>query len=165
MPRDTLPLQYDLPVVLTEKKSVSRCSRDWLISGDWLIPPLNRTIWWFKWWSRGFQTRSQLGTQDAVCNMTSRWSKLRKPLFHFLSNWMGHDRGDSFPFDFEPNGIPCTTTNMYHIFLTFLNISITFRIEWDMIVVTVFFSHWMGYDRGDSFPFKLNGIWSKGNMI
>ena len=26
--------------------------------------------------------------------------------FHFLSNWMGHDHGDSFPFDFEPYKIP-----------------------------------------------------------
>jgi len=24
--------------------------------------------------------------------------------FDFLSNWMGYDRGDSFPIDFEPNG-------------------------------------------------------------
>ena len=30
---------------------------------------------------------------------------LRKLDFHFLSNWMGYDRGDSFPFDFEPNEI------------------------------------------------------------
>ena len=29
---------------------------------------------------------------------------LRKLYFHFLSHWMGCDRGDSFPFDFEPNG-------------------------------------------------------------
>ena len=26
--------------------------------------------------------------------------------FHFLSHWMGDDRGDSFPSDFEPDGIP-----------------------------------------------------------
>ena len=25
---------------------------------------------------------------------------------------MGHDRGDSFPFDFEPNGIPCGTKSI-----------------------------------------------------
>ena len=31
---------------------------------------------------------------------------LRKLVFHFLSNWMGYDRGDSFPFDFEPNENP-----------------------------------------------------------
>ena len=31
---------------------------------------------------------------------------LRKLVFHFLSHWMGYDRGDSFIFDFEPNGIP-----------------------------------------------------------
>ena len=31
---------------------------------------------------------------------------LRKLCFHFLSRWMGYDRGDSFPFDFEPNVIP-----------------------------------------------------------
>ena len=28
----------------------------------------------------------------------------RKLYFNFLSHWMGYDRGDSFPFDFEPNG-------------------------------------------------------------
>ena len=33
-------------------------------------------------------------------------STLRKLYFHFLSHWMGYDRGDSFSFDFEPNGIP-----------------------------------------------------------
>ena len=31
---------------------------------------------------------------------------LRKLCFHFLSHWMGYDRGGSFPFDFEPNGFP-----------------------------------------------------------
>ena len=31
---------------------------------------------------------------------------LRKLVFHFLSHWMGYDREDSFPFDFEPNGFP-----------------------------------------------------------
>jgi len=34
---------------------------------------------------------------------------LRKLYFH--SNWMGYDRGDSFPFDFEPNGIPFGSTS------------------------------------------------------
>ena len=29
---------------------------------------------------------------------------LRKLYFQFLSHWMGYDRGDSFPFDFKPNG-------------------------------------------------------------
>ena len=31
---------------------------------------------------------------------------VKKLLFLFLSNWKGCDHGDSFPFDFEPNGIP-----------------------------------------------------------
>ena len=31
---------------------------------------------------------------------------LRKLDFHFLSHWVGCDRGDSFPFNSEPNGIP-----------------------------------------------------------
>ena len=31
---------------------------------------------------------------------------LRKQLFNFLSIRMGYDHGDSFPFDFEPNGFP-----------------------------------------------------------
>ena len=34
-----------------------------------------------------------------------RTRALRKLVFHFLSHWMGYDRGDSFPFDFKPNGI------------------------------------------------------------
>ena len=33
-------------------------------------------------------------------------STLRKLYFYFLSHWMRYDRSDSFPFDFEPNGIP-----------------------------------------------------------
>ena len=32
------------------------------------------------------------------------FSTLRKLAFHFRSNCMGYDRGDSFPFDTEPNG-------------------------------------------------------------
>ena len=31
---------------------------------------------------------------------------LRKLYFHSFSHWMGYDRGDSFPFDFEPSGFP-----------------------------------------------------------
>ena len=34
------------------------------------------------------------------------WSALRKLVFDFLSNWMRYDRGDSFPFNSEPNGNP-----------------------------------------------------------
>ena len=30
---------------------------------------------------------------------------LRNLYFQFLSNWMGYDHGDSFPFDYGPNGI------------------------------------------------------------
>ena len=37
---------------------------------------------------------------------TVREITLRKLYFHFLSHWMGYDRGDSFPFDFEPKGNP-----------------------------------------------------------
>ena len=33
-------------------------------------------------------------------------STLRKLDLHFISHWMGYDRGDSFRFDFEPNGSP-----------------------------------------------------------
>ena len=36
---------------------------------------------------------------------------LRKLYFHFLSYWTGYDRDDSFPFDFEPNGIPFGSEN------------------------------------------------------
>ena len=37
---------------------------------------------------------------------TSLPPALRKLSFQFLSHWMGYDHGDSFPFDFEPNGFP-----------------------------------------------------------
>ena len=30
---------------------------------------------------------------------------MKKLFFHFLSYWIGYDCGDSFPFDFVPNGI------------------------------------------------------------
>ena len=38
---------------------------------------------------------------------------LRKLDFHFLSNRLGYDRGDSFLFDFEPNGIPFEWREIY----------------------------------------------------
>jgi len=42
-------------------------------------------------------------------------NSLTKLCFHFLSHWMGYDHGDSFPFDFEPNGIPFgSKENCYH---------------------------------------------------
>ena len=37
--------------------------------------------------------------------------QLRRLCFHFLSHWMGSDRGDSFPLDSEPNGIPFGSEN------------------------------------------------------
>ena len=36
---------------------------------------------------------------------------LRKLVFHFLSNCMEYDRGDSFSIDFEPNGLPFCSEN------------------------------------------------------
>ena len=39
--------------------------------------------------------------QDFVNHLAT----LRKLYFQFLSHWMGYDRGDSIPLDFEPNGI------------------------------------------------------------
>ena len=35
----------------------------------------------------------------------SRDGHTEKTMLPFPSHWMGYDRGDSFPFDFEPNGI------------------------------------------------------------
>ena len=56
-----------------------KTSRHQCTEGIWIDPPLCRESW---------------------------TSTLRKLNFHFLSHWMGYDRGDSIPFDFEPNGIP-----------------------------------------------------------
>jgi len=41
-----------------------------------------------------------------LSNIKASDHTLRKLCFHFLSNWIGYDRGDNFPFKFEPNGIP-----------------------------------------------------------
>ena len=42
---------------------------------------------------------------DVWCASQFVQTALRKLYFHFLSNWMVLDHVDSFPFDFEPNGI------------------------------------------------------------
>ena len=39
------------------------------------------------------------------------FSILRKLDIYFLSNWMGYDRGDSVPLNFEPNGNPFGSEN------------------------------------------------------
>jgi len=41
-----------------------------------------------------------------LSNIKASDHTLRKLYFHFLSNWIGYDRGDNFPFKFEPNEIP-----------------------------------------------------------
>ena len=60
------------------------------------------------------------GSTFIASQISKRWKKnsskrrsytLRKLSFYFLSNWMGYDRGDSFPFDFQPNGIPFGSEN------------------------------------------------------
>ena len=48
--------------------------------------------------------RSLSATEHEMPNY--KGGALGKLCFHFLSHWMGYGRGDSFPFDFEPNGIP-----------------------------------------------------------
>ena len=47
-------------------------------------------------------------TNESTSQYSETWWKhtLRKLAFHFLSNWMGYDHGDSFPFNFGPNGFP-----------------------------------------------------------
>ena len=46
-------------------------------------------------------------TSQTICrHLACKWYTLRKLYFYFLSHWIGYDRGDRFPFDFEPNGNP-----------------------------------------------------------
>ena len=48
---------------------------------------------------------------------------LRKLFFHFLSQWMGYDRGDSFIFNFKPNGIHLVQNrkeNCHHNYIPFI---------------------------------------------
>ena len=45
-------------------------------------------------------------SRDQRRNGQSWGSYTEKLLFHFLSNWMGYGRGDSFSLDFEPNRFP-----------------------------------------------------------
>ena len=76
---------------------------------------------------------------------------MRKLVYQFLSNWNGYDRGDSFPFDFEPNSNPFGSKSKEKLSLRLYtrllfqihwenSYYISFQIEWDMIVVTVFLS-------------------------
>ena len=57
-----------------------------------------------RWWkpSSAVSGNSSL---KVVVSKKIRSRTLRKLDFHFLSHSMGYDRGDSFSFNFEPNGI------------------------------------------------------------
>ena len=55
---------------------------------------------------RHLKVRSNTRSVIYHCRWNTWQRTLRKLYSPFLSNWMGYDRGDSFPFDFEPNGIP-----------------------------------------------------------
>ena len=57
-----------------------------------------------RWGEGGFPPRPSLAFLARLEKFTP--AALRKLCFHFLSHWMENDRGDSFPSDFEPNGIP-----------------------------------------------------------
>ena len=96
---------------------------------------------------------------------------LRKLVSHFLSNWMEYDRGDSFLFNFEPNGIPfglklkrklsprsypiqCERKWKY----SFLSAKEKKHSKGPSTLWKLYFlylSYWMGYDRGDSFLFNF----------
>ena len=62
---------------------------------------------------RGPQIRPQDRERDARPpeNYTPRPVALKKLSFHFLSNWMGYDRRNSFPLDFETNENPFGSEN------------------------------------------------------
>ena len=47
----------------------------------------------------------------------AKYATLRKLYFHFLSNWRGYGSGDSFPFDFEPNGSLFGCTDCVQIYI------------------------------------------------
>ena len=66
---------------------------------------------------------------------------LRKLYFLFLSHWMGYGCGDSFPFGFEPNGIPFSSKSKGKRFWTKLN-SIWFKIERKTVTTTISHSIW-----------------------
>ena len=42
----------------------------------------------------------------AFCNISHPYITSKETNFWFLSHCMKYDRGDSFPFDYEPNGVP-----------------------------------------------------------
>ena len=60
---------------------------------------------------------------------------LKKLAFHFLSNSMEFDRGDSFPFDFEPNGIPFGSKSKGKLLPR--TYPIQFEKKWNTIVISV----------------------------
>ena len=51
-----------------------------------------------------------------------RKAALRKLYFQYLSHWLGYDRGDGFPLDFEPNGFTFDSNrneNYHHDYIPF----------------------------------------------
>jgi len=58
------------------------------------------------WWILVFFPREITRNNPSIFSLNSFCTSLGKLVFYFLSNWMGCDCGDSFPFDFEPNGFP-----------------------------------------------------------
>ena len=74
-----------------------------------------RSCWQFYFWFKTKRTSFGFKTEEKIGHLLSSYiqisrelesSTLRKLYFQLLSNWMGYNRGDSFPFDFDPNGFP-----------------------------------------------------------
>ena len=59
-----------------------------------------------KFWIKLFVLLIRKYSPVDQCSGQCSRAALRKLIFYFFSNWMRYDRGDSFPFDFEPNGNP-----------------------------------------------------------
>ena len=66
---------------------------------------------------------------------------LRKLVFHFLSNWMGYDRGDSFPFNFEPNGNPFGSKSKVKLSPRSYPIQCERKLKHNLLRVTCLFIH------------------------
>ena len=65
---------------------------------------------------------------------------LRKAYFYFLSHSMGYDRGDSFPFDFKPNGIPIGSKSKVKLSLRSYPIQCERKLKYSFVSVRMYVS-------------------------
>ena len=105
-------------------------------------------LWEFKKFGSAVREGMRLQTCRVCHSRLIDKYTLRKLVFHFLSNWMGYDGGDSFHFDFEPNWNPFGSKS--NVKLSPRSYAIQFERKWNISFLSI---HLVGHS-------PRPGIWS-----